>query len=83
MDIEAADRAVAAGAVLDDELNVALRFDLGGDQPGEDVDAAARRHRNDDADGAIGKTGLRTQDARRQHEFPLPPASMQLRRDDS
>ena len=59
--LEAADRAVAAGAVLDDEMNVALSLDLGGDQAREGVDAAARRHRNDDADGAIGKPRLRAQ----------------------
>jgi hypothetical protein len=64
LDIEAADGRVAAGAVLDDELHVALDLDLGRDQAREGVDAAARRNRNDDADRAIGERRLRAQHIR-------------------
>jgi hypothetical protein len=66
MHVEAADRAVAAGAVFHHELNVALGFDLGGDQSTKGIDAAARRHRHDDADRTAGKTRLRACDARPQ-----------------
>ena len=64
--IEAADRAVAARAVLHKEMNVALGFDLGGDEAREGIDASTRRHGNDDADGAIGKPRLRTRCSRRE-----------------
>jgi hypothetical protein len=58
--IEAADRAVAARAVLHKEMNVALSFDLGGDEAREGIDPSTRRHGNDHADGAVGKPCLRT-----------------------
>jgi hypothetical protein len=38
--IDAADRAVAAGTVFDNELNVALRRDFRRDQPDKSVDTA-------------------------------------------
>jgi hypothetical protein len=66
LDIEAADRRVAAGAVLNDELHVALGLHLGRDQAGESVDAAAGRDRDDDADRTTWERRLRAQHARRE-----------------
>ena len=73
--VEAADRAVAAGAVLDDERDVALGLGLGGDQAREGVDAAARRHRHDDADGAVGEAPARARRSARAPRRPRPASS--------
>jgi hypothetical protein len=55
-DVEAPDRAIAAGTVLNEELNIALGLDLGCNEAREGVDASTRRYGNDNADWAIGKT---------------------------
>ncbi|MBV8241622.1 MAG: 2-oxoglutarate and iron-dependent oxygenase domain-containing protein [Hyphomicrobiales bacterium] len=68
MDVEAPDRAIAAGTVLNEELNVALGLDLGCNEAREGVDASTRRHGNDDADWAIGENRLRAHDTWREHD---------------
>jgi hypothetical protein len=67
LDVEAPDRAVPTGTVLDHELNTALGRDLGCNEAREGVDASARRYRNDDADWMIGETRLRAHDSWREH----------------
>ena len=67
LDVEAPDRAIPAGTVLDDELNTALGRDLRCNEAREGVDAPARRYGNDDANWTIGETRLRAQDTWREH----------------
>src|SRR5262249_40280064 len=66
LDVQAPDRAIAAGAVLNKELNVALGLDLGCNEAREGVDASAWRYGNDDADWAIGENRLRAHDTWRE-----------------
>jgi hypothetical protein len=66
LDVEAPDRAIPAGTVLNDELNTALGRDLGCNEAREGVDASAWRYGNDDADWAIGENRLRAHDTWRE-----------------
>ncbi len=68
LDVKAPDRAIAAGTVLNEELNVALGLDLGCNEAREGVDASTRRYGNDDADWAIGENRLRAHDTWREHD---------------
>jgi hypothetical protein len=66
LDVEPSDRAIAAGTVLNDELNIALSLDLGCNEPREGIDTSTRRYGNDDADWAIGENRLRAYDTWRE-----------------
>ena len=66
LDVEPPNRAIAAGTVLNEELNIALSLDLGCNEAREGIDASTRRYRNDDADRTIGKHRLRAHAAWRE-----------------